>query len=81
MTGDLMSLVASHFQPQPSMRVGQKVMIRFAGINTPPRLEPGTVEQVIVDHGRESVVVKRDDGRRFIASPESLLAVVSEAQP
>jgi hypothetical protein len=80
MTADLMSLVAGHFTARPSFRVGQRVQIRFGGINTAPRLEPATVESVVFDSGRESVVVRRDDGRRFIASPASLLAVVTEGE-
>lgn len=61
------------------MRPGDRVAIRFAGINTPPRLDPGTVEQVIVDNGRESIIVRRDvDARLFMVALESLLAVVRE---
>lgn len=60
------------------MKPGDRVAIRFAGINTATRLEPGTVEAVIVDHGRESVIVRRDDGRPFCVDPSSLLAVVRE---
>lgn len=77
MTADLMSLVAGHFTARPSFRVGQRVQIRFGGINCAPRLEPGVVEEVLQDG---YAVIRRADGRLFRAHPQSLLVVVCEAE-
>lgn len=77
-------LVAAYFGEQaqrPTLRPGQRVQMRFGGINCAPRLEPGVViDRLPGDEPVERVVVKRDaDGKVFAVHPSSLLVVVSEA--
>jgi hypothetical protein len=69
-------LVTAYFGERPTLRPGQKVSMRFGGINCAPRLEPGVVEEILQDG---YAVIRRADGRIFRAHPQSLLVVVCEA--